>query len=191
MVSVDKLFLFGIFLISAYLYLPLNRRRSRFYWKSPIDRKIPLIPIFVIPYYFYLVYAPLALLIVWLFGGELLTRFLIAFIIANFSASFFWFFFPNGIRRPKIKRKGLMLTLVKDLYLADRYDTNAFPSNHVYGATICSFFMSLSFPPLTPIFAVIGFSIIISTVLVKQHHIADLAAGLVWGIASIFLAGLV
>ena len=188
MVSLEKLLLFGIFLISAYLYFPLNKRRSRYYWKSPIDREVPLVPIFVIPYYFYLIYAPLALLAVWLFTGALFTRFLIAFIIANFTAAVFWYFFPNGVRRPKIKRKGFFFTKVKDLYSNDKHDTNAFPSNHVYGVIICSYYLSVGFPSVIWLFGLVGLSIVVSSILVKQHNVIDLFGGIFWAIVSIFLA---
>jgi len=155
MVSLEKLLLFGIFLISAYLYFPLNKRRSRYYWKSPIDREVPLVPIFVIPYYFYLIYAPLALLAVWLFTGALFTRF---------------------------------FTKVKDLYSNDKHDTNAFPSNHVYGVIICSYYLSVGFPSVIWLFGLVGLSIVVSTILVKQHNVIDLFGGIFWAIVSIFLA---
>ncbi len=188
MVSLDKPLLFGLFLISAYLYFPLNRRRSKYYWKSPIDKEIPFIPIFVIPYYFYLLYAPLSLLIIWLLVEQLFKQILIAFIIANLTAAFVWYLFPNGIRRPKVKRRGFMISLVKDLYSADRYDTNAFPSNHVYGAIICSYYLSLGFPSVAWLFSLVGLSIVVSTILVKQHHVIDLVGGIFWALVSIFLA---
>lgn len=179
-----------LFLISDYLYIPLNRRRSRFYWKSPIDKKIPLVPLFVVPYYFYLFYHPQAIVLIFLLSGTIFKRILAAFIVANFTAALFWYFFPNGVKRPRLRRKGFFFTMVEDLYRHDRYDTNAFPSNHVYGSIICSFYLAQALPFLAPVFFSIGFLITVSTVLVKQHNFFDLIAGVYWAASAIFFVSL-
>ena len=180
-------FIFLIFLASLYIYIPLNKRRSKFYWQSSIDRKIPLIPIFVYPYYFYLFYLPFAVFFVFLVSKSLFVRFLLAYITANSAAAVFWYFFPNGIKRPRIRRGGFYFSLVRDLYYHDKYDTNAFPSNHVYGSIISSYYLTLALPPLSLVFVTIGFLITISTILVKQHHILDLVGGILWAVGAILV----
>lgn len=185
-----KIVLFVIYVISIYVYFPLNRRRSKFYWKSPIDYKIPLIPVFVVPYELYLIYHVLCLVLLW--NTQFGIPFMLAFTVADFTAALFWFKFPNGVHRPHIKRRGMWFTMVKDLYTKyDKYDTNAFPSNHVYGAVISSYYMAQAFPNLWFLFFLIGISVVASTVLVKQHHFTDLIAGTIWAQASIlFVANL-
>lgn len=186
MTNNDLLFLLAA-LITTWVYFPLNRRKSRFYWESPIDKRIPLIPMFVVPYYFFFVYMASAVFLL-----SETTQFrsaLIAFILANLIASIFWYIFPNGIRRVRVKRVGFFFKWLNDLYWVDKHDTNSCPSNHVYGSTICTYYLCMAYPHIQILFVFIGASIVVSTIFVKQHHVIDLIAGLFLAASSIVIVG--
>lgn len=156
------------------LYLPLNRRKSRYYWKLKIDDRIPLVPIFIIPYVGYF------LLIIWtvivLWKTQYIDRFLISYIVSYVLAGIFWYVFPNGVARPKITKEDVFSRLTKLIYKYDD-DTNGFPSAHVFSTMICSYFLSIVFPGNEVLIWGTALLIIASTVLVKQHYIIDIFGG--------------
>lgn len=165
-----------IYLFLQWLYLPLNRRPVKYYWKIKLDDRLPLVPGMVV------VYASHALLF---FGGGLALvfsdqfwLFATAMIIAQFLADLFWYFFPNGVRRPEVKGKGLMRSWLKKLYRFDRYDGNAAPSAHVFHTIIIGHFLARLWPQWgLAIYVWVGL-IMASTVLIKQHYLLDVLGGI-------------
>mgnify|MGYP001561183422 FL=1 len=182
----NKLFLLTIVIATGLLYFPLNRRKSKYYWESKIDRKIPLIPIFIIPY-IYLFFPYVALGFVFLWNTAVVTNFLESFIVANILADIIWYLFPNGVRRPEIKVTGFWEKIVKKLYKIDKFDTNGFPSSHVYCSSITTWYLILAFPQYWLLFLVVGISIIFSTLFVKQHYVVDVVGGLIIFLISVMV----
>src|SRR5688572_24738122 len=114
----DKVFLLVVVILTALLYHPLNRRKSKHYWELKIDIKIPLIPIFIIPYiYFFFPYIILSVIFLW--QTPVILDFLKSFIAANLLASVIWYIFPNGVKRPQIESVGFLKKMVSDLYKID------------------------------------------------------------------------
>src|SRR5688572_24395573 len=127
----DKLFLLVVVALTAILYQPLNKRPSKHYWEFKIDSKIPLIPIFIIPYlYFFFPYIFLSFVFLW--QSSVILDFLKCFLLANIIACLVWYFFPNGVKRPQLEATGILRKMISGLYKIDKYDTNGFPSGHVY-----------------------------------------------------------
>jgi len=175
------IFLFGA---SFLPYFWLNRRPARYYWESKFDKRIPLIPLFVLPYISLL---PLICTSLYFLRGRELTVFLTAYLLANLSASLFWYLFPNGVRRPKVNTRSIFSKALGLLYANDQ-DTNGCPSGHVYGAVICTYFLTRIF--LGDIFVLTaitlwGLLIILSTLFVKQHYIIDVFVGILWAVLTI------
>jgi membrane-associated phospholipid phosphatase len=179
---INKFLILIISLIMGSLYFPLNKRKSKYYWESKIDSKIPLISIFILPYLFYFLFFPLSIII--LYNTKFVVEFLIVLTIGNLINSIFWYVFPNGVKRPKIVPKIFFDKLVFNLYKRDKYDTNGFPSAHVFHTLIGSVYLSIAFPKFSFISYIIGFLIIISTVFVKQHYIIDIFGGVISFIIS-------
>ena len=77
------------------------------------------------------------------------------------------------------------------LWAFDSYDTHSFPSLHAAGSTICfyTWYQYCKAKPLatTKLVAIISFiitvGVILSTILIKQHYIADEIAGILLAIA--------
>src|SRR3989344_7968848 len=96
----DKTLMLIIFLLVKSIYLPLNKRKSKYYWKIKFDDSIPFIPIFIVPYigYFFYIIAT----IVYLWNTKYINIFFVTYIISYILAGLFWYFIPNGVTRPKL-----------------------------------------------------------------------------------------
>lgn len=180
----SKLALLLIFLAVKSIYLPLNKRKSKYYWKIPVDDLIPLVPFFIIPYigYFFIVIASVILL----WNTPLIDGFLKSYIVSYIIAAIFWYLFPNGVARPVITKTDPFSRLTKFIYSHDD-DTNGFPSAHVFASLICSYFLTMAFPANGVLIWSSGLLIIISTLLVKQHYILDILGGVIVFFLSIII----
>lgn len=181
----EKVVLILIYIFLQWLYLPLSRRPVKYYWKLPLDDRLPLVPEMIIIYlsYFLMFFGGSLILI---FSGQFLP-FITAMIIAQISGDLFWYFFPNGVRRPKVEGRGMMRNWLKKLYLHDQYDGNAAPSVHVFHALIIGHFLAQLWPQWSMvIYPWVGL-IVVSTVLIKQHYLVDVLGGVLVAGATITL----
>lgn len=171
-----------------FLYFPTNRIQAPgrwFFQDTWLDTYVPLVPYFIIPYVAYYPYLIATPIVVW--GSAYALEFFVCMAIAGWSAAVFWYFFPAGILRKHEIRPDIFSRMIIWFYEND-HENNTIPSSHVFHAIICSWYLALVFPAYALVFAGIGFCIAISTVLVKQHHLADIVGGVVWALTSIFLA---
>lgn len=170
-----KLLLLLILIPLKSLYIPLNKRKSRYYWKLPIDDKIPLIPIFIVPYLLHHIGVILTGILLW--ESKYISSFLLSLIISYIIAVIFWFFVPNGVHRPLIPHNSFFTSLIRKLYTYDG-DTNGFPSAHIFVTLLCGHYLSLGFPHFIPyIWAAIS-TVVLSVLFTKQHYIIDIAGGI-------------
>lgn len=183
----NRILLLIVFLLVKYLYLPLNKRKSKYYWKIKFDDYIPFISIFIIPYAGYFFYIPITVVLLW--NTKYINSFLITYTISYILAELFWYFVPNGVKRYPISKKDIFSRFTRYIHLHDD-DTNGFPSAHVISSLLCSYFLSLVFPQNIILIWTINFFICISTVLVKQHYVLDILGGILFSLVSIFLTGL-
>lgn len=155
------------------------------YWVSysPLDDKIPFVEEFVV---FYLLWFPA----IWLVGLYLLFREpdafrrYIWFIMIGYTVSLIIFFiFPNGqnLRPAVFEQSNVFVAAVKLFYMNDT-NTNVLPSMHVIGASAVVFavFDSEKLRKTWLRIAAVAAAVLIdaSTVLIKQHSILDVWAGL-------------
>ncbi|MEK7495578.1 MAG: phosphatase PAP2 family protein [Patescibacteria group bacterium] len=183
----NKIFLLILFLFAKSIYVVLNKRKSKYYWKIKFDDSIPLIPIFVIPYIGFYIYIVTTIIFLW--NTKYINNFFITYIIAYILAGLFWYFIPNGVKRPIIKNKNIFSKLATFIHKADN-DTNGFPSAHVFATLICSYFLSLVFPEYSILIWSVNFFICISTVFVKQHYVLDILGGIITFWLSLMISGL-
>ena len=171
-------------LLSLLGYLLTNKRAYRYVWHSQLDDKVPLVPIFILPYLSLFPYIALSYL---LLQSPHLTSFATTILVCNILANIFWYFWPNGVPRLAVKNDSWSHRVINRLYKTDN-DTNGFPSGHVFLSVICSYYLSLQYAALTPLFMVLGGSIVISTVLVKQHYLVDILGGLIFAGLSLWMS---
>lgn len=164
-----------VFVLTLTFYLFLNRRKSKYYWESRLDKNIPVIPVFVIPYLFYFVYVPAAIAL--LYEHSLFLPLMLALISGNIINSIFWFIFPNGVKRPDIKKNAFFQKILKFIYYHDK-DTNGCPSAHVFHTLVASYFLALAYQSLWPLFLLVSILISLSVIFTKQHNVVDIFGGI-------------
>lgn len=170
------------------LYVPTNRMKTESVWffqDTWFDKYIPLIPYFVIAYLAYFPYLVGTIILMW--NSPFAKEFYICLAIAGWTAALAWYFFPAGILRRRQIGPDFFSQMIVWIHTHDQ-ENNTIPSSHVFHAIICSYYLAIAFPAYLFWFVTVGFLISISTVLVKQHHAADILGGIFWALGSIYLA---
>ena len=157
------------------------------YWATqlPIDDYIPFCKYFIITYD---LWAPL-LFILGLYlivkDPEGYRRYIWCLIFTFGLSTLFCVLVPNGqdLRPAVVEGNDLFAWIVRTTYAADT-NTNVFPSVHVVGVTsaLYALYRTPGLKKWRPGATVLGVVIIVSTLLVKQHAVIDIAAGLAVGV---------
>jgi hypothetical protein len=144
--------------------------------ETPPDAHVPFVPEFVFAYLLYYPWLLLPALV--LPRREDFNRALLAFLLMQALAIIVYLVFPSRMVRPDIGGlpDGLATELIAWVYRTDR-GWNLIPSLHVahscLGAMLCRVHCRRAFP-----IAALGAGLITaSTVLVKQHYVIDIPAG--------------
>lgn len=185
----DYLLLVAVFAILA-LYPLINRftTASVRTLSSPLDTRIPFVPISILPYLSFFV------LIIWtllsfLTGKVRLYRQMsYSIILVSIVTYSIYLSYQTRIVRPTVGEFGFIDNLVALLYSLDP-PHSSFPSLHSSLSTIIA--LSWVRSPSRFRYLVVCWSIIIvvSTVMVKQHHLLDALGGIALGV--VVLAGVV
>jgi membrane-associated phospholipid phosphatase len=177
-----EILLLIVAIFCIWLYEPLTHRPPHLYLATWLDKDTPLLPLFIIPYIAFFPYVILGFAL--LFATSVGGAFYVTVIIAQLAGALFWYFLPTGVHRPRTMYPGVMTSAIKFVYGHDG-EANAFPSAHVFGSFITSYYLALAFPGLALLWWIIGFCIALSTVFVKQHNLLDVAGGLVWALGAL------
>lgn len=150
-----------------------------------LDRRVPFRPRWI---WAYLLYYPLCFTPL-LFPGLLMDDGLYLRAAAGFCVQFFtawavFYFYPTRMARVPVSGDSPSARAVRGLYAVDP-GYNIFPSLHVansfYVACLAAHFLSAAWS--LPFFAA-AILISASTVLIKQHYLADIPAGAILGLAA-------
>ena len=177
-----------IAIAGIFLYFPVNRVHAPgrwFFQDTWLDQYIPLVPWFLIAYlalFPYMIATGITI-----FNTPYAMEFFTTIAIASWTAALIWYFFPAGILRKRKLGPDFLSQMIVWIH-ENEPENNTFPSSHVFYALVCSYYLILAFPQYSLVFATIGGLISISTVLVKQHHFADILGGILWAGGSIGLA---
>ena len=170
--------------ISLLLFFPLNTRRPHSVRMPGIERYIPFVPAFIVPYLALFPFVTATFFIV-LLNTPVALRFYVSCIIAGIIAAVIWYFFPTGVGdRPKLTRRGVLTRIVAWTYAHDPR-SNAIPSSHIYTTFLSSYYLTFLYPSHEILIWSIGSTIMSSTLLVKQHYLIDLVAGFALACLSI------
>ncbi|MGA2821411.1 MAG: phosphatase PAP2 family protein [Anaerolineales bacterium] len=159
------------------IYAALNHGPAVLNLRTPLDAALPVVPIFVIPYDSLepLVYATLIIFLV--FRTRVFQSACLALISAWLVSYAFYFFLQTEVIRPVLTGTDLLTRMIRDVYAGDN-PFNDFPSLHTSLSTILAIHWFHIDRRLAIVLAVWTALIVASTVLIKQHYVADVASGL-------------
>ncbi|MFC0189711.1 phosphatase PAP2 family protein [Fictibacillus aquaticus] len=150
---------------------------------TTIDHNIPFLEIFVLPYLLWYAFIFVMLVIFCLFDRRIYYRTLLSFTTGMLVCYTVYFFFQTTVPRPEVINEGILTSLVLYVYGADQ-PFNCFPSIHVLSSYLM--ITAIRHSKLWTlkreiIISLISYSIILSTLFVKQHVVLDVVAGVLLG----------
>ncbi|MEI7579900.1 MAG: phosphatase PAP2 family protein [bacterium] len=163
---------------SILLYLPINRLITDGYeLQLAIDDRIPLLPVFAIPYL--CAFAYWLLTIIFINDTQpknIINRFNLIIILASVLSCLIYVFIPTYVTRPIITQTDIYSQILNWIYTNDHI-YNAAPSGHTFYTIICSWALWKAIPKLKLIWLLLAILIISSTTLTKQHNFLDIFSG--------------
>ncbi len=165
------------------IYDALNHGPSRIFLRTPLDQALPLVPVFAVPYVSLIPFIGASLLLMLLFAGRVYRSAALSMIAAWFISYAFYFFLQSFVARPSVGGSDVFSAMVRSIYGADN-PYNDFPSLHTSLSTIIAIHWWHIDRRIGAPVAVWTALIVASTVLVRQHYLADVAAGLILAAAT-------
>jgi membrane-associated phospholipid phosphatase len=166
----------------------LNHGPYRLFLRSPIDQALPVVPFFVVPYDSLQPFIYGSLVVFLLFRARIFQSAVLSMIVTFLVSYVFFAFLQTYVDRPVLTGNDVFTGMVREVYAGD-HPFNDFPSLHVSTSTIIAihwwrFSRRFTWPLI--IWAAL---IAMSTVMVKQHYVADIAGGLIlaFGTSLLFL----
>jgi membrane-associated phospholipid phosphatase len=159
------------------IYDSLNHGPNRIFLQTPLDRALPVVPIFAIPYVSLIPYIGVSLIAFLFFRVRLYRSAALTMIVVWFISYAFYFFLQSYIARPQVIGSDPFSGLVRSIYASDQ-PYNDFPSLHTSLSTIIAIHWWRVDRRIGVPAAISTALIVASTVLVKQHYVADLVGGL-------------
>lgn len=168
----------------------LTRDWNHWNMETFLDRKIPLIPEFTGIYFLFFLFCTVSHIVIAHQGKELAFRFIASDMLSRLICGFFFLVLPTTNIRPMGMGTGLGADMLRLLYDMD-YPVNLFPSIHCLASWMC--FVAVRSSRWLPLWykwvtGVIAGLICFSTLAVKQHVIADVAAGIFLAEVLMFLS---
>lgn len=185
----NKILKIIIVISSMLFYIPVNRLISGGYnLKTDIDNFIPLLPLFVIPYLFGLIFWIFTILKINLSKDErLIKEFNLMLIIASIVSVAIYILIPTFVTRPVVTGTDIFSDILRFIYSNDQV-YNAAPSGHTFYTILCFVGLNRLVPGKKYLWGILSILIIISTVLTKQHNFLDIVIGIVFALGVIFLS---
>lgn len=176
---------YAIVYLAAFFYLE-NRNVTQFYTiHMNLDDKIPFLEIFIIPYFFWFAYIIAGVLFIFFCSSKKEFNQCCGYLFLGMTVFLvISYIFPNQLQlRPAhFDRDNIFIRMVQSLYRTDTA-TNVFPSIHVYNSVVMHVVLRKNrwikeHPHIRSASFIIAFSIVISTVFLKQHSLWDVFGGL-------------
>jgi membrane-associated phospholipid phosphatase len=171
----------GVYFTSQ-IYAILNHGPAVLNLHTALDSAIPVVPIFVIPYNSLQPYIYATLILFLLFRTRYFQSACLAMITVWFISYGFYYFLQSEVVRPVLTATDTFSKMVMNVYAGDNA-YNDFPSLHTSLSTILAIHWVKVNKPLGIVISIWTALIVASTLLIKQHYIADLLFGLVLAFA--------
>jgi membrane-associated phospholipid phosphatase len=164
------------------VYNLLNHGPAVLNLRTPLDDALPVVGIFVIPYVSLEPVIYFSLIVFLIFRSRIFQSACLSALFAWAVSYAFYFFLQTVVVRPVLTGGDLFSTMIRAVYAGDN-PYNDFPSLHTSLSTIMAIHWWRTDRRLGIIAAAWTALIVASTVLVKQHYVADLVSGLLlaWG----------
>ena len=175
-----------VLLLLFLAYFPLNNTRGPIHsLELTVDDRITLLPAFVFPYISLYVLLVISL---WRFLRAETRIFIIAALAISLDlvlSYLFFLFYQTQVERPVILGSDVSSSILRWLYSTDK-PFNAFPSLHTSLSTLLVLLWGKAGSRIQPIIALWAAFIIASTLLTKQHYIADVLGGVAIALVSYY-----
>lgn len=177
--------------LASLLYDPLNHGPNVIFLRTPLDDAIPIVGPFVIPYDSLRPFLYLSATAFLLFRALVYRSAALSMTAALLVSYGFYFFLQSYVDRPTLVREDTFSRMIRDVYASDR-PYNDFPSLHASLSTVFAIhWWRVDRRIGVPVVAWTAL-IVLSTVFVKQHYVADMVGGvLLAGALSWFFLGLI
>jgi membrane-associated phospholipid phosphatase len=170
------------------IYFWLNHGPAVLHLGTLLDDALPVVPIFVIPYVSLNPYVYLTLIALLLFRTRTFQSACLAMLGAWLASYAFYVFLQSEMIRPALTAADPFTAMIRAVYAGDN-PYNCFPSLHTSISTIMAIYWRRVDRRLGIAAGIWTALIAASTVLIKQHYIADVAGGLAVAFAAAWAAG--
>lgn len=160
----------------------LNHGPNRLFLRTPIDQALPVVPVFAVPYVSLEPFIYGSLVVFLLFRARLFQSAVSSMIVTFLVSYLFFAFLQTYVDRPFLTANDPFTQMIRGVYASD-HPYNDFPSLHVSTSTIIAIHWWRFSRRSWPLIVWAGL-VALSTVMVKQHYVPDIAGGLVLAFAS-------
>jgi membrane-associated phospholipid phosphatase len=164
----------------------LNHGPYRLFLRTPIDEALPVVPAFAVPYVSLEPFIYGSLVVFLLFRVRIFQSAVSSMIVTFLISYVFFAFLQTYVDRPSLTGDDPLTQLIRGVYASDN-PYNDFPSLHVSTSTIIAIHWWRFGRAWTLPLIVWAGLVALSTVMVKQHYVPDIAGGLVLAFASSLL----
>ncbi|MFX0549686.1 phosphatase PAP2 family protein [Hathewaya histolytica] len=173
------------------IYLILNiEKENTLILKMKIDDVIQFNKIFIIPYVAWYGYVAIFLVLLCILDKKRYFRAVLSLNLGMLISYVIFFILPTHVPRPQIVDTDILSKMVIWIYSNDN-PYNCFPSIHVLNTVIINYFVCVShkFSKLTKVICtLVGISIILSTLYIKQHYFPDVIGGVILALAVCYIS---
>ena len=183
-----KIFSSFWFLLCLYLIIPIFIDSiSVPSWFYHFDKKIPFIPLMIIPYYFYYFIVILPP-VIWEdeFKIRHIKSILNMITIVCYLTFIFWPIDASYVLNQVYFDQPSFISCLHNFITYDYLYQNAFPSMHVAVASFLCLSYYHDFTKFRGVSLIIAFLIFLATFFIKQHYFIDSAAGLFLGLLGFY-----
>lgn len=176
--------------IMSFTYLIINRLSTNAYDITlPIDHKIPLIKIFVIPYIIWYLFIPFSFIILCLRDKKTYYKTMLIYIVGSIVSSIIFITHQTTVPRTPVLGNDIFAKILIFIQSNDK-PVNCLPSLHAFTSYLVMREMkksSNSSIGISSITTITGVLIILSTLFTKQHAVLDVISGIILAEILIFV----
>ena len=177
--TLDLVWFMVIPLININYYIASTITKNGHNLATIFDKVMKFNSIFIIPYVYWYVYIVIGFIIILIQSRVNYMRTFLSFFIGMGICYCIYYIYPTEIIRPNIENSNVLNYLVNIIYSADR-SVNCFPSLHALTTYFIMRYTKYEKNKKNFYYTqIVGSLIILSTVFIKQHFVADIIGAMV------------